>query len=85
MLMTVVSVRIPERLKKRMDEAPWINWSEILRQAIVDTLEREEGRRLAEAVMCSERLRRDAPEGWDSTEFIRRDRMRDARERAVRS
>ncbi|NWF95647.1 MAG: hypothetical protein HXY34_05860 [Candidatus Thorarchaeota archaeon] len=77
--MTIVSVRIPEELKKRMDEAPWLNWSEILRQAIIDALEREEGKRLAEAVMVAERLRRDAPEGWDSVEFIRRDRMRDAR------
>ena len=83
--MTIVSVRVPDEIKKRMDETPWLNWSEILRQAIIDALEREEGRRLAEAVMCTERLRRDAPEDWDSVEFIGQDRMRDARSRTNRS
>lgn len=75
--MTTVSVRIPENLKKRMDELPWINWSEILRESIIRALEREEGKSLAKAVMLTERLRRKARKGWDSTEFIRQDRMRD--------
>ena len=75
--MTTVSVRVSEELKKRMDELSWVNWSEILREAILHALEREEGKRLAEAVMIAERLRKDAPKGWNTTEFIREDRMRD--------
>jgi predicted DNA-binding protein len=79
--LTTVSVRIPEELKKRMDEISWVNWSEILREAIVQALEREEGKKLAEAVMIIERLRKDAQKDWDTTDFIRQDRMRDARGR----
>jgi len=74
-----VSVRVPEGLKKKMDEMPWINWSEVLRNAIVQTVSRESSeRQMAEAVLITERLRRKARKGWDSTQFIRRDRMRHA-------
>lgn len=76
--MSSVSVRIPEELKKRMEELPWINWSEILRQTIYDTVEEQSKRNLANAVLLNERIRKTAPEGWDSTDIIRESRRRDA-------
>jgi len=59
-------------LKRRMERLRHVNWSEVLRQAIVRVLEEEEGRNLALAVLLNERIRKKAPEGWDSTEFLRR-------------
>lgn len=76
--MSSVSVRIPEELKKRMEELPWINWSEILRQTIYDTVEEQSKRNLANAVLLNERIRKTAPKGWDSTDIIRESRRRDA-------
>ncbi|MEM0024843.1 MAG: type II toxin-antitoxin system ParD family antitoxin [Thermofilaceae archaeon] len=70
--MAVVSVRVSDELKRRMEKLRHVNWSEVLRQAIVRILEEEEGRNLALAVLLNERIRKKAPEGWDSTEFLRR-------------
>ncbi|MEM0309099.1 MAG: type II toxin-antitoxin system ParD family antitoxin [Thermofilaceae archaeon] len=70
--MAVVSVRVSDELKRRMERLRHVNWSEVLRQAIVRVLEEEEGRNLALAVLLNERIRKKAPEGWDSTEFLRR-------------
>ncbi|MEM4531882.1 MAG: type II toxin-antitoxin system ParD family antitoxin [Thermofilaceae archaeon] len=70
--MAVVSVRVSDELKRRMEKLRHVNWSEVLRQAIVRILEEEEGRNLALAVLLNEKIRKKAPEGWDSTEFLRR-------------
>ena len=69
--MAVVSVRVSDELKRRMEKLRHVNWSEVLRQAIVRILE-EEGRNLALAVLLNEKIRKKAPEEWDSTEFLRR-------------
>ncbi|MEM1523378.1 MAG: hypothetical protein QXU69_10135 [Thermofilaceae archaeon] len=47
-----------------------MNQSEVLRQAIDRVLEEE--RDPALAVLLNERIRKRAPEGWDSAEFLRR-------------
>lgn len=70
--MAVISVRVSDEMKKRMEKLRHVNWSEVLRQAIVRVLEEEEGRNLALALLLNEKVRKKAPEGWDSTEFIRR-------------
>jgi len=69
--MTTVSVRVDDELKRRMDRLKHINWSEVIRRAIINTLEEEEGRNLARAVLLNERIRKKAPEGWSSMEVIR--------------
>ncbi len=69
--MPIVSVRVSDELKRRMDRLKHINWSEIIRKAIAKTLEEEEGRNLARAVLLNEKVRKRAPEGWSSVEVIR--------------
>ncbi len=48
-----------------------INWSEVVREAILRRLELEEKRNLAKAVLLNEELRREAPKDWNSVEVIR--------------
>lgn len=74
--MPIVTVRINERVKEEMGRHSHINWSEVMREAIVKRLKDERGRDLAEAVLINERLRRKAPKGWDSTQVIREWRRR---------
>ena len=69
--MPVISVRVSEEIKRRMDRLKHINWSEVIRRAIIEVLEEEEGRNLAKALLINERIRKKAPKGWDSTELIR--------------
>ncbi|MBS7288229.1 MAG: hypothetical protein KIH01_05675 [Candidatus Freyarchaeota archaeon] len=69
--MAVVSVRVSKEVKKRMEQLKHVNWSEVVRKAIMEVLEEEEGRSLAKAVLLNEKVRKKAPEGWDSTEVIR--------------
>ncbi|GAA5419471.1 hypothetical protein Stok01_01432 [Sulfurisphaera tokodaii] len=40
--MPVISIRIDEKLKKKMDELSYINWSEIIRRKIEEVIEEEE-------------------------------------------
>lgn len=69
--MAVISVRISDEIKKRMEKLKHINWSEVIRRAIIEVLEEEEGRNLARAVLLNEKVRKRAPEGWSSVEVIR--------------
>ncbi len=74
----VVSFRIDEKLKHKMDQLKHINWSEIVRKAIAETVAEEEARKTRKdlrriklaALMCQELTRRI--QGWNSTEEIRR-------------
>ena len=79
----VVSFRIPRRLKERMERLRHVNWSEVVRRALEEAVEREEARlrerdvvRLRRARLVSERLRRPPAAGWSSVEEIRRWRER---------
>jgi len=69
--MAIISVRVSDDIKRRMDRLKHINWSEIVRRAIIKTLEEEEGRNLARAVLLNEKIRKKAPRGWSSVEAIR--------------
>ncbi len=67
--MPVINIRVDDELKKKMDKYRYVNWSEILRAEIVRTIERLEGRNLAEALLINEKLRRKSV--VDTTEIIR--------------
>lgn len=69
--MAIVTVRVDEETKRRMEELVQINWSEILRESIRRKLTDEEGRNLAKAVVITNQLQRSAPKGWDSVRTIR--------------
>ncbi len=78
----VVSFRIDRRLKEKMDRLNHINWSEVVRRAIIETIRREEARLCGKdydmirwACLKSEELSRSI-EGWSSVEEIRRWRER---------
>jgi len=68
--MVRTSVTVPKSLKEEMDRAD-TNWSAVVREAIKLRLGHEREKDVAEAVLINERLRRKAPEGWDSAEVIR--------------
>lgn len=68
--LTGTSVTIPSSLKKKMDDVD-VEWSALVREAIHQRLDRRLERNVSEAVLLNERLRRKAPEGWDSARVIR--------------
>ena len=70
--MTTITVRISPEIKKLMRKYKYINWSEVVREAILNKIREEEEKNLAEALLINERLRRNAPKNWDSTEVIKR-------------
>ncbi|MCD6245053.1 MAG: hypothetical protein J7J65_07480 [Candidatus Korarchaeota archaeon] len=78
----VVSFRIDRKIKRKMDELKHINWSEIVRRAIIEAIRREETKnrkkdltKVRRAALRSERLSRKV-DGWSSVEEIRRWRER---------
>jgi metal-responsive CopG/Arc/MetJ family transcriptional regulator len=71
MKMVNISVRVDEELKKEMEQCKEVNWSEIIREAIRSHLRQEKQRNLAKAVLLNERIRKKAPEGYNSTDIIR--------------
>ncbi|MCH4816279.1 MAG: hypothetical protein QXY87_07835 [Saccharolobus sp.] len=46
--MPVISIRIDDKLKKKMDELSYINWSEVIRRKIEEVIEEEERKRKKE-------------------------------------
>lgn len=70
-----------EETRRRMRRLPFINWSEVIREAIIEKLRKEERSRdvdvkkLQEAARTTDSIRWSSP-GWDSTEEIRRWRER---------
>jgi len=69
--MPIISVRVSENMKKRMEKLKHINWSEVIRRSIIKALEEEENRNLAKALLLNEKLRKKAPKDWDSAKVIR--------------
>ncbi|MBN1802547.1 MAG: hypothetical protein JW891_13630 [Candidatus Lokiarchaeota archaeon] len=65
------SIRIDPDLKKEMDKRKDLNWSEILRDAIKKKIQGEMERNMAKAVLLNEKIRKKAPEGFNSVEIIR--------------
>ena len=80
-MVDVVSARIDEETRRRMRRLPQVNWSEVIRGAIIEKIREEERRRevdprdLREAAKIMDSLRAKS-KGWDSTEEIRRWRER---------
>jgi len=68
--MVRTSVTIPEPMKEEMEMLD-VNWSAVVREAIRQRLEWGHEKDVVEAVLINEKLRRKAPEGWDSTRVIR--------------
>ena len=75
----VISFRIDEKLKRKMEKLRHINWSDIVRKAIQETIEREEERlrrkknvqKVKEALARNIALERKVEE-WSSVEEIRK-------------
>lgn len=66
-----LTVRVDEELRERMKRLKHVNWSEVIRDSIRKKIEEDVGRNLAEAILLNEKLRKIAPEGWDSARVIR--------------
>ena len=68
--MPLITVRVDEDTKGRMDSVP-INWSDAIRQAIARILEEETTRNRVRAAQLNDRIRVTVPQGFDSTKLIR--------------
>jgi len=62
-------------MKNDMDKVD-VNWSAVVREAIRRRLDYGREKNISEAVLLNERLRRKAPEGWDSARVVRSWRTR---------
>ena len=82
--MPVITLRVDDQLKRKMEELREINWSEVARKAIEEKVAQAELWQpvnvplLKEASEDTDSLRR-AAKGWDSVSEIRRWRERDQR------
>jgi hypothetical protein len=78
-MVEVVSAKVDDDTRRRMRSLPDINWSEVIRQAILNKIEEEEARRvqvnrekIEKAAKETDALRTPSKSGWDSTEEIRK-------------
>jgi len=76
--MSVISVRLDEETRRKMKLLSHLNWSEVIRQAIIQKILEEENKKrkldpniLKEAAELTDKIRRPSP-GWSSTEEIRK-------------
>jgi hypothetical protein len=75
--MPVVTVRVDEEVKRKMEELREVNWSEVTRAAIEEKIREVElwkpidNEALRKASQTTDALRRKV-EGWDSAAEIRR-------------
>jgi predicted transcriptional regulator len=79
--MAIVTVRVDSELKNRMDRFRHINWSEVIRRAIIERIALEEAltssrvidvKRLEEAIIDQDRLRSKTTGRWLGAEEIRK-------------
>ena len=70
--MTNISVRIDPELKEKMDSLRHINWSEIIRKAIKLEIQNQTEINKARAVLLNEKIRKIAPENFNSVDIIRK-------------
>jgi predicted transcriptional regulator len=82
-MMKVVSFKVEDDTKKRMDSIRDINWSEVLRRSVDRRLEAEEAltkgidrKRALKAAMGMDRLRKATSGRWSGSEEIRKWRQR---------
>jgi Arc/MetJ-type ribon-helix-helix transcriptional regulator len=76
--MSIISVRIDEETRRKMKKLTHLNWSEVIRQAILQKIKEEESKKrtldpkmLKEAAEITDRVRRPSP-SWSSVEEIRK-------------
>lgn len=81
--MKVVSVKVDDETKKKMESFPDINWSEVVRKSIRRRLEMEEAlrkgidrKRALKAAMSMDKLRKRTSGRWSGAEEIRKWRER---------
>jgi Arc/MetJ-type ribon-helix-helix transcriptional regulator len=70
--MTNISVRIDPELKEKMDALKHLNWSEVIRKAIKSKIQDESELNKAKAVLLNEKIRKIAPENFDSVDIVRK-------------
>ena len=70
--MTNISVRIDPELKEKMNSFKHLNWSEIIRKAIRSEIQNETKINKAKAVLLNEKIRKIAPNDFNSVEIIRK-------------
>ncbi len=68
--MPLITVRVDDDLKQRMDDVP-MNWSEEIRRAILHILAERTLRDRIRAAQLTDRIRVKAPKGFDSTRILR--------------
>lgn len=68
--MPIISLRISEDQKNKMDEMKWINWSEIIRRTIDELIPKLTQHDLAKAVIVSDLLRKQVVEDTRDTESV---------------
>jgi len=71
--MGAVTVRVPEETKREMEKLKHVNWSEVMRKAIIEEVRREKMRSAARRI---EELRAKSKAKWDSVSVIREWRER---------
>jgi hypothetical protein len=69
------TISLPASLKEKMAQTD-TNWSEVIREALIQRLDEEGEADMTEAVLLNERVRRPAPKGWSSLQVIKRWRQR---------
>ncbi len=69
--MPVIKVRVSKELKERMERLEHVDWNEVIIHAIIEKINMEEGRKMAKAVLISERIRKSVSPGGDTTNIIR--------------
>jgi len=76
--MSVISIRIDEQTRRKMKLLSHLNWSEVIRQAIIQKIKEEENRKrrldpkmLKEAAEITDKIRKPSL-SWSSTEEIRK-------------
>jgi len=69
------TITLPASLKEKMDQID-ANWSEEIREMIGQRIEEEGSTDMAEAVILNERVKREAPKGWDALTVIKQWRKR---------
>jgi predicted transcriptional regulator len=77
--MEVVSIKVDKKTREKMRRLANINWSETIRRAIDEVIEREEmaernvdPREIRQGLKIAESIRRPSKKGWDSTAEIRK-------------
>jgi Arc/MetJ-type ribon-helix-helix transcriptional regulator len=68
--MANVTVSVPEELKKKMERAPSVNWSEVARKAFEEAVRRRQMQEAAEEI---DKLREASKTpGWNGAQEIRK-------------